>query len=36
MLDVKIPDFVAETRDGYDRTGAPYAERFHQISTTRQ
>lgn len=26
---MKIPDFVAVTRDGYDRTAAPYAERFH-------
>ena len=30
MLGVDIPDFLAATRDGYDRTAAMYAERFHQ------
>jgi SAM-dependent methyltransferase len=30
MLGVDIPDFLAATQDGYDRTAAMYAERFHQ------
>lgn len=30
MLAVGRCDFVAVTRDGYDRTAASYAERFHR------
>ncbi|AKN18491.2 methyltransferase [Mycobacterium haemophilum DSM 44634] len=29
MLDVDQPEFVFATREGYDRTAAYYAERFH-------